>query len=121
MSDAKREETLSFFRKNSWLLLMLAAGVLLLLPSSGGGEKTDKNSILTADEQRLSGALARMEGVGEVYVLLAEKPGREEGYAGAVVVCSGAPDPGVQLRVVETVSAFTGLGSNRIVVQKMIS
>ena len=40
---------------------------------------------------------------------------------GAVVVCQGAADPGVQLRIVETVSAFTGLGSNRIVVQKMIS
>ena len=120
MSEAKKTEALSFLRKNIWLLLMLAAGILLLLPGSSD-RKGNETEILTEEEQRLSGALSRMEGVGEVYVLLAEKPGREEGYSGAVVVCTGAPDPVVQLRIIETVSAFTGLGSNRIVVQKMIS
>lgn len=122
MDEKKRESAFSFFRKNGWLLLMLAAGVLLLLLPARPSEKEDDSPApLTEAEQRLAGALARTEGVGQVYVLLSEKTGREEGYVGAVVVCAGAGDPQVQLRVVETVSAFTGLGSNKIVVQKMIS
>ena len=35
-------------------------------------------------------------------------------YQGALVVCSGGGDPSVRLRVVEAVSALTGLGADRI-------
>lgn len=122
MDETKRRDLPAFFRKNSLLLLMLAAGVLLLLlPSSAANDTKDGSGLLNEAEQRLAGALSKMEGVGQVYVLLSENPGREEGYAGAVVVCTGAPDPQVRLRIVETVGAFTGLGSNKIVVEKMIS
>ena len=44
-----------------------------------------------------------------------------KGFAGAVVVCRGAGSPQVRLQVVESVSAFTGLGTDRIVVQNLIS
>jgi len=35
-------------------------------------------------------------------------------YQGALVVCEGAGDPAVKLKLVEAVSALTGLGSNKI-------
>ena len=35
-------------------------------------------------------------------------------FRGALVVCQGASDPTVQLRVLEAVSALTGLGSDKI-------
>jgi stage III sporulation protein AG len=46
-------------------------------------------------------------------------------FKGALIVCDGGNLPAVQLRIVESVSALTGLGSDRITVmpmdQKMIS
>jgi len=35
-------------------------------------------------------------------------------FRGALVVCPGGGDPGVQLRLLEAVSALTGLGADRI-------
>ena len=116
---SKAKELRAFAEKNAWLILALAAGLLLM--GLGGGGSGGKETSSTAYEQRLTGALSRMEGVGEVYVLLAEKPGREQGFSGAVVVCAGGSDPGVQLRVTRAVQAFTDLGSDKIIIQKMIS
>ena len=39
-------------------------------------------------------------------------------YQGALVVCSGGDDPQVRLRLVEAVSALTGLGADQISVCK---
>ena len=53
--------------------------------------------------------------------------GREEAVAlqqvypqfqGALVVCTGGDDPAVQLKLVEAVSALTGLGSDKISICK---
>ena len=42
-----------------------------------------------------------------------------ETYLGAIVICSGADEPVVQLSIVEAVSKLTGLGANQISVLKM--
>lgn len=107
-----------FLTKNKYLILVLLAGLILILLPGGNREATASDAATDA-ETRLQGALSRMDGVGEVYVLLAEENGRNEGYTGAVIVCTGASEASVRLRIVEAVSAFTGLGSDRIIVQKM--
>ncbi|GHU60705.1 hypothetical protein FACS1894171_2540 [Clostridia bacterium] len=40
-------------------------------------------------------------------------------YKGALIVCDGADDPTVKLRVVDAVSSLLGLGSDKIIVLKM--
>lgn len=40
-------------------------------------------------------------------------------YQGAIIVCDGADDPNIRLRIVEAVSRSTGLGADRISVLKM--
>ena len=40
-------------------------------------------------------------------------------YLGAIIVCDGADDPNIRLRIVEAVSRSTGLGADRISVLKM--
>ena len=65
--------------------------------------------------------LSKIDGVGNVYALLSEEPNRRGEYTGAVVVCCGAGSPDTRLRVIQAVSAFTGLGSNRIIVEELIS
>lgn len=40
-------------------------------------------------------------------------------YAGAIILCEGADDPGIRLAVTEAVSKITGLGTDKIAVLKM--
>ncbi len=42
-------------------------------------------------------------------------------YKGALIICDGADDAGVKLRVVDAVSSLLGLGTDKIVVLKMKS
>ena len=119
MKDSSGSSAVMFFTKNRYLLLVLLVGVvLLLLPGDGTAQQGQS---ATEEEQRLLGALRSMEGVGEAYVLLAQENSRGGGFTGAVILCQGANNAEVRLQVVEAVSAFTGLGSNRIMVLKMKS
>ena len=113
----------SILQKKSVLIFLLAAGLLLLLwPKSSGSGSAEKNEdVFTNEEQRLCAVLSKIDGVGNVYALLSEEPNRRGEYTGAVVVCSGAGSPDTRLRVIQAVSAFTGLGSNRIIVEELIS
>lgn len=116
MHDSK-SGWLSFAVKNRYLLLLLLAGIVLILLPGGNTGKQERAA--TEEEQRLQAALEHLEGVGEVCVLLAEAEGRSGGCTGAVILCQGADAAEVRLHIVEAVSAFTGLGSNRILVLKM--
>ena len=156
--------------KYKFVLLVLLAGVLLLalpLPGGGGTEAAGEEApaLAGADfdledlERRMEAALSRVEGAGEVSVVLTLRSGtrqvlaqdissarageeeteerttvvvsagsgREEAVAlqqvypqfqGALVVCAGGDDPGVQLKLMEAVSALTGLGSDKISICK---
>lgn len=99
------------------------------------------------EEQRLQSQLSRVRGAGQVSVLLSvqssvsrELAESEEGalvvsengrervvelyyvnpeYRGAVIVCEGAGSAEVRLRILEAVSAFTGLMSDKISIMAM--
>ena len=160
-------------KKYKFVCLVAAVGVvLLLLPDLGtrreaAEEPPEESGALSAAadpfqveemESKLSQILSRIEGAGEVTVVLTvkstarqvlaqdgesrEREGDlesslstvvidgEDGeqtvslqqlspqYQGALVVCSGGEDPGVRLRLVEAVSALTGLGADKISVCK---
>ncbi len=87
-----------------YVLLVAAVGLALLLwPSNAaaageGGELTE--------ETRIAHLLTSIDGVGSAQVLLSEH--------GAVVVCPGAEDPAVCLRIVQAVRCYTGLGANDV-------
>ena len=121
MKINRESPALRFVKKNALLLLILLLGLTLLLLPSGKRERETEKPALTEAEERLAAQLGRMEGVGEVYVLLAEKSGREGGFDGAVIVCEGAQSSAVRLRIVQVTAVFTGLGSDKIVVQKISS
>lgn len=107
--------------KNKYVLAVLVLGlVLLLLPrtaesasaGSGAGSPLEASGIpLDTESSRLAELLARIDGVGDAAVLLSER--------GAVVVCAGAESARVRLAVINAVSAYTGLGSDKITVMKM--
>ena len=111
--------------KNKYVLLVLALGLFLLLlprtPEAGSsapatgpppsqGDPLEASGIpLDRESERLAALLDGIRGVGEgTEVLLSRR--------GAVVVCAGADNPEVRLEVTDTVSAYTGLGSDKIMV-----
>ena len=155
----------SLFDRYKFVLVVILAGVVLLLLPSFGGEKRDGGAVESSQEsgsdpfqveeleRKLEQALAQIDGVGEVRVVLTLQSGQDsqstvdegrteaevtnvvisagsgvEGtvtlqqlspqFQGALVVCSGGGEPTVQLRLVEAVSALTGLGADKISVCK---
>jgi len=106
--------------KNKYVLLILFLGLLLLLlpgkrsttQSPGTGDPLAASGIpMDTESSRIAGLLECIRGVGEAEVLLSGN--------GAVVVCEGAENPTVQWNVTNAVSAYTGLGSDKISVIKM--
>jgi len=160
----------SLFDRYKFVLVVILAGVVLLLLPSFGGEKRGGGAVESSQEsgsdpfqeeleRKLEQALAQIDGVGEVRVVLTLQSGPrrilaqdsqstvDEGrteaevtnvvisagsgvegtvtlqqlspqFQGALVVCSGGGEPTVQLRLVEAVSALTGLGADKISVCK---
>ena len=101
-----------------------------------------------SQEKRLASVLEKIDGAGKVSVLLSvdgsiERTLAQNGeealvlsgkggekivdirytkpkYLGAVIVAQGADDPQVKMNITSAVSGFTGLGSNKIIVVRMV-
>ena len=161
------QKAAELFQKYKYVLLVIAAGIVLLLlplgreenPASGGTESQNENGEETFRveemERRLEEALTRVDGAGEVTVVLTVKSGARQilaqdssrsgeesststvvvstgsgtedavvlqqvypQYQGALVVCPGGGDPAVCLKLVDAVSALTGLGADKISICK---
>lgn len=161
------QKAAELFQKYKYVLLVIAAGIVLLLlplggeenPTLGGTESQNGNGEETFRveemERRLEEALSRVDGAGEVTVVLTVKSGTRQilaqdssrsgeesststvvvstgsgtedavvlqqvypQYQGALVVCPGGGDPAVCLKLVDAVSALTGLGADKISICK---
>ena len=146
-------------RENKIPILLLCIGLLLVLTGGHGkdahsGEAEDclklSSDQLIESENRLAALLQKIDGVGEVHVLLSyetsseteyvsdngetvllsagsgtesalEKYTRYPRYQGAVIVCRGADRSSVKLGVIEATSRFTGLRSDQITVLQLKS
>ncbi len=110
--------------KNKFVLLVLCLGLLLLLlprrtsapgaaavPADAGDPLKASGIPLDRECVRLAALLSGIRGVGAAEVLLSAN--------GCVVVCDGADSAEVRWNVTDAVSAYTGLGSDRISVMKM--
>ena len=103
MSDKWRDR-LSKLRSYPCILLVAAAGVLLLLWPTKNVSAAEEGG--EPEEVRIAGLLSDIEGVGDARVLLSEN--------GAVVVCPGADDASVCLRITQAVKCYTGLGADDV-------
>ncbi|WP_294547446.1 stage III sporulation protein AG [uncultured Pseudoflavonifractor sp.] len=157
----------ALFQKYKYVLVVIAAGIILLLlpfrsednPAAGDAEtRTERGETVFQVEEmerRLEQALSRVDGAGEVTVVLTVKSGARQilaqdssrsaeesatstvvvstgsgtenavvvqqiypQYQGALVVCPGGGDPAVCLKLMDAVSALTGLGADKISICK---
>ena len=88
------------------LLILLIGLTLLLIPTS---EK--RNVQEPGAQEELAALLSQVKGVGAARVLISD--------SGVVVACSGAADARVRLDMIRAVAAYTGFGSDRIIILKL--
>ena len=93
-----------------WALLLGAALLCLLLNFPSGPKST---SAMTADEQRIAAALSLIEGAGDTRVVIYQADDQAI-PTGAVVVCRGARDLTVQLRLRLAVQTLLSLPADCI-------
>jgi len=98
--------------KKKEIIILFAIALVLAFASwkvffkSDNTEKTaNVSSVQTEAEQKLSGLLKQIDGVGEAEVMICET---EEGVQSVVVVCSGARDLNVVMDIREAVAAALG-------------
>ena len=88
-------------------LLILAVGLLLLLMPSGGRKNPENDS-----NSDLQSILSSARGIGQAQVLISEN--------GVVIVCDGADDASVKLDILRAVGSYTGFGSDKITILKLM-
>lgn len=100
------------------VLILLCVAVALIVIGSAGGSDTDDSY-----EARVADICNSIEGVGRCRVLIyyGEPTTRysEKKVEGIVVVCEGAGSIEVRRRLTEALSSFFGIGSNRVIIEKM--
>ena len=169
--EKNKKKWLAVLGRYKYVLIVVAAGVVCLLwpgferdTASGAAESAARTEAagtdLSAIQAEMEEILGKIQGVGQLELMLTVDTGTERVLAGdtslsysgattapddysrttetvvvssgggedqvvvtrevypkfrgALVVCQGASDPTVQLRVLEAVSALTGLGSDKI-------
>lgn len=104
------EDWTVLFRKiEKWKypLLILAVGLLLMLIPGA-----EKQEIAEPEAQAaLAELLSRVQGVGEARVLISG--------TGVVVACTGASNASVRLDMIRAIAAYTGFGSDKIIILKL--
>lgn len=113
-------KALHMLDKYKYVLLVAVVGVILLLWPTGTKKTAAGQATLPqrdALELKLEDALARIQGVGEVTVVLTDRD-PPPGYQGALVVADGGDSPQIRLELCRIVSALTGLGADKITISK---
>ena len=100
--------------KGKDILLLVGLAIVLSFVVWGvffQGETAIESSLLTEKEKKLTALLSKIDGVGEVEVIICET---EEGVQSVVVVCEGAKDILVNMHVREAVCTAVGTSGNAV-------
>lgn len=89
------------------ILILIFGMVLMLLPGASRKQETQDDPA-----GKLQELLSLTKGVGAARVLISEN--------GVVVACAGAEDPQVRLELIRAIGSYTGFGSERITILKLM-
>lgn len=123
MSLSSDKSFLTYIRERKqtlWIILiLLIALVVIFISSSDTATTSDDDSL----EARVSALCESIADVGECRVLIYYKPQTsrydDKKVESVVVVCEGADSLSVRKTLTDMLSAFFGIGSNRVVIEKM--
>lgn len=108
--------------KYKYALAVVLLGVLLLLLPAGGGRQSREigtsGTETRGDEQtEIERALGAFDGVGRLCLVLHTEPETQR-ITGALIVCEGGGNAAVRLELTRSLSALTGLSSEKIAIVK---
>lgn len=107
-------------RELVWVLLLLVLAVTLIVVGSVGRSETEEDD---SYEARVADICNSIDGVGRCRVMIyyGEPSSRysDKKVEGIVVVCDGAGSVDVRRRLTEALSSFFGIGSNRVIIERM--
>ena len=107
-------------RELVWVLLLLVLAVTLIAVGSVGKSETEEDD---SYEARVADICNSIDGVGRCRVMIyyGEPSSRysDKKVEGIVVVCDGAGSVDVRRRLTEALSSFFGIGSNRVIIERM--
>lgn len=128
-------ENMGWKKKPGDFVVIILLGILFLIlaipvekkgkdAGSSAGTKYDMNldwgveesDSVTVEERKLKDILEKMEGVGEVQVMITRK---EKEVQGVLVVARGSGNPGINAKISEVVMALFGLEPHKIKIEKM--
>lgn len=102
-------------KKNQWLIVLLI-GILLVviaIPAGGGATTSESEERYALDEElRLKNVLEKMEGVGNVSVMITFQKSDE--IEGVVVIADGGGNAVVVRNITEVVQALFDVDSHKI-------
>lgn len=98
---------------SAYILVAIFAAILLLALSFYWREEPSGGS---ATEKRLEQIISRIEGVGDLQIMVNET---EEEVLGVIVVCEGADRLSVRLDVLDAVSTALGISRGSIQIYEM--
>ena len=99
-------EELKGARRIEWFLIILAVCLILL---TWNNENSDNVHNLTEQEQRICSVLRKIEGVGELEIMISEN-----NSGGILVVAEGAEDLNVCLRIQYAIHTLLGTEISKI-------
>lgn len=116
--------------KTDFIVIILIGVLILIVAVPSGSKKTsviqgDSNSKEDSDERKLENILEKIDGVGEVNVMITtdsdenamfDKKGKVEGI---VIVAQGAGNPTVDKNIMEIVLALFDVAVHKIKIVKM--
>ena len=107
-------------RELVWVLLLLVLAVTLIAVGSVGRSETGEDD---SYEARVADICNSIDGVGRCRVMIyyGEPSSRysDKKVEGIVVVCDGAGSVDVRRRLTEALASFFGIGSNRVIIERM--
>ena len=108
-------------KETVWLLLLLILAVVFIVIGSSVNDGAD--AVDDSYESRVADICNSIEGVGKCRVLIyyTEPSSRysDQKVEGIVVVCEGGGSVEVRRRLTEALSSFFGIGSNRVIIERM--
>ena len=99
------------------IAFVLALGLVLIFLGNASRGKTPESE--AGIEERLTELCSGVDGVGECSVLIYYADADEGAVESVIVICEGADNVEVRLRLTDMLSSFFGIGSNRIRIEKM--
>jgi stage III sporulation protein AG len=119
-------EKLRKHSKTDWLIFILL-GVLVLIvavPTGSTETKTETSTVKSeaypdSVQEQLAAILERMEGVGEVRVMISYSDEKQLDVEGVVIVAEGGDSPQIQTKIRDTVMSLFDVEAHKVIVVKM--